>query len=208
VQFDEVVRRRRMVRRFADAPVPPDVLDRVLDAARRGPSAGFSQGVDLLVLEGAAQTQQFFELTSDPAFLSVPGTLPGVFRAPVIVVPLGDPRAYVARYAKEDKARSSLAGIPAERWPSPYWLVDSSFSVMLLLLAATENGLGALFFGLHRDPGQLLARLGVPEDKQVIGAVALGYEEPAGPPGAATMSASPARRPRRPLNEVVHRGRW
>ena len=208
MQFDEVVRRRRMERSFSDAPVPAQVLDRVLDAARRGPSAGFCQGVDLLVLEGRAQTQQFFELTSDPEFLAAPGTLPGVFRAPVIVVPLGDPLVYVSRYAEEDKARSALAGVPAERWPSPFWLVDSSFSVMLLLLAATDNGLSALFFGLHRDPGQLLARLGVPERKQVIGAVALGYKEPTGSSGAVTVTGSPARRPRRRLDEVVHRGRW
>ena len=195
-----------MVRRFTETPVPPDVLDRVLDAARRGPSAGFCQGVDMLVLEGPTQTQRFFQLTSDPEFLAAPGPLPGVFRAPVIVVALGDPRAYVSRYAEQDKARSRLAGIPAERWPSPYWLVDSSFSVMLLLLAATDNGLGALFFGLHRDPAELLAHLGVPRGKQVIGAVALGYEEAPASPGAVT--GSPSRRPRRPLSEVVHRGRW
>ena len=69
----------------------------------------------------------------------------------------------------------------AEDWPAPYWLVDASFMVMLLLLAATDEGLGALFFRLHRDPGDLLAALGVPAGKEAIGAVALGYEaRPAG----------------------------
>lgn len=208
MDFDEVIRRRRMVRHFSDRPVGTDVLDSVLDAARRGPSAGFSQGVDLLVLEGQAQTGQFFELTSDPEFLAGHGAVPGAFGAPVIVVPLGDPDAYVSRYAEKDKAGSRLAGAPAGDWPSPYWLVDSSFAVMLLLLAATANGLGALFFGLHADSGPLFDALGVPEGKVVIGAVALGYEAPAAPPGSATRTGSPIRRPRRPIDEVVHRGRW
>ena len=66
----------------------------------------------------------------------------------------------------------------------PYWLVDSSFTVMLLLLAATDEGLGALFFRLHRDPARLLEALGVPEGKQLIGAVALGYEAFPGSAGA------------------------
>jgi nitroreductase len=90
----------------------------------------------------------------------------------------------------------------------PYWLVDASFTVMLLLLAATDEGLGALFFRLHRDPGPLLSALGVPEGRQVIGAVALGYETSPGSPEATRSPGSPARRVRRPIGEVVHRGRW
>jgi hypothetical protein len=118
----------------------------------------------------------------------------------------------------------------------PYWLVDASFMVMLLLLAAADEGLGALFFRLHRDPGPMLASLGVPSGRQVIGAVALGYEargagakagvtggaagakageDPLGaaragedPAGAAPSGSSPRRRARRSLDELVHRGSW
>ena len=195
-----------MTRSFSDEPVAAAVLDRVLGVASHGPSAGFSQGVDLVVLEGPAQTRWFFEMTSDEEFLLKPGTLHGLLRAPVIVLPVCDPSAYVARYAEADKARSSLAGMPAARWAVPYWLVDASFSVMLLLLAATDEGLGALFFRLHRNPDPLLRALGAPGTSQVIGAVALGYEAAA--PAASAKSGSPARRTRRPLGDVVHRGRW
>jgi len=207
VELDEVVRKRRMTRSYSGKPVAAQVLDRVLRLASHGPSAGFSQGVDLLVLEGPAETGQFFEMTSDEEFLQRPGALQGLLRAPVVVVPVCDPSAYVARYAEADKARSSLAGIPAEHWPVPYWLVDASFAVMLLLLAATDEGLGALFFRLHRDPGPLLSAFGVPEGRQVIGAVALGYEEATGP-ASPVRGGSPVRRARRPLGVVVHRGRW
>jgi len=205
VEFREVVQRRRMVRRYSSKPVPADVLQRVLSAAARAPSAGFSQAVDLIVLEGPAQTQLFFEATSDPDFLAEPRAMRGLLEAPVIVLPIGDPSVYVARYAETDKAGSGLAGRPAEDWPVPYWLVDTSFTVMLLLLAAADEGLGALFFRLHRHPSPLLAALGAPEGSQVIGAVALGYEAPGGRAGP---TGSPTRRARRPISEVVHRGRW
>jgi nitroreductase len=208
VELDDVVRRRRMARSFSNEPVPAEVLDRVLGVAAHGPSAGFSQGVDLVVLEGPTRTRQFFEMTSDPEFLAGPGMLPGILRAPVIVLPVCDPGAYVARYAEPDKARSSLAGLPAERWPVPYWLVDTSFAVMLLLLAATDQGLGALFFQLHRDPGPLLEALGVPGGKRVIGAVALGYEGDAESTGTSVPTGSPRRRGRRAMGDVVHRGHW
>lgn len=45
-----VVRRRRMVRAFTAEPVDPAVVDRILDTARRGPSAGFSQAVDFVIV--------------------------------------------------------------------------------------------------------------------------------------------------------------
>ena len=214
MELGEAVRQRRMVRRYSSEPVPREVLDRLLSVALRAPSAGFSQGVDLLVLEGATQTRPFFEASSDPEFLAEPGAMRGLLEAPVIVVPIGDPGVYVARYAEADKAQSSLAGLPAEAWPTPYWLVDASFVVMLLLLAATEEGLGALFFRLHRDPGGLLASFGAPDRGQLIGAVALGYEAAPGSGGEgvgvgqAGQGQRRERRARRPMEDVVHRGRW
>jgi len=194
-----------MVRRYSGKEVPEEVLDRVLRLAAHAPSAGFSQGVDLLVLEGRAQTQPFFELTSDPGFFAEPEAMRGLLEAPLIVLPIGDPSVYVARYGESDKAQSSLAGVAAEDWPTPYWLVDASFIVMLLLLAAADEGLGALFFRLHRDPSALLAALSVPDGKQLIGAVALGYEADA--PATGVRGGQPRRR-RRPVEDVVHRGRW
>ena len=44
MEFTEVVRRRRMVRRYSPDPVDPATLDRMLAHAVRAPSAGFSQG--------------------------------------------------------------------------------------------------------------------------------------------------------------------
>lgn len=204
VELGEAVRRRRMVRSFRPEPVPGEVLDRILQNALRAPSAGFTQGVDLLVLEGRAQTGLFFEATCDEAFLAEPKAMAGLLEAPVVVVPVTDPGLYVARYAEGDKAASSLSGLPAGEWPVPYWHVDASFAVMMLLLAAVDEGLGALFFRLHRDPAALLASLGAPGGKLVIGAVALGYEASGKRPGP----GSPAGRVRRQLEEVVHRGRW
>ena len=52
MEFQDVVRKRKMVRSFEDRPIPPDVLDRILANALHAPSAGFSQGWAFVVLEG------------------------------------------------------------------------------------------------------------------------------------------------------------
>jgi len=57
-----------MIRRFDQRPVPADVVDRILDLARRSPTAGFAQGVDFLVLDTPASIGAFWRLTANPAF--------------------------------------------------------------------------------------------------------------------------------------------
>ena len=44
VEFTEVIKRRRMVHAFTDEPLGPGTAERLLRAANRAPSAGFSQG--------------------------------------------------------------------------------------------------------------------------------------------------------------------
>jgi nitroreductase len=199
MELADVLRGRRMCRNFSDRPVPPELVDRLLDRARRAPSAGHTQGWAFLVLEGREQVDQFWRADADPDWLEHP-TLPGVLRAPVIVVPLYSVRAYLDRYAEPDKIQHGLTS--EDSWPAPFWVVDASFATMILLLGVVEEGLGALFFGLRGDPARLRDTFGIPEGWDAIGAVALGWPSTdRGPVGSAV-------RGRRPLSDVVHRARW
>jgi nitroreductase len=199
MQLDEAIRRRRMCRNFSDRPVPPEVVDRLLDRARRAPSAGHSQGWAFLVLEGEEQTGRFWAAGSDPEGLR-DRTPPGLLRAPVVVVPMCSAAVYLARYSEPDKIAHGLT--TPDAWPAPFWTVDVSFATMLLLLGVVEEGLGALFFGLRGDPDRFRREFDVPVGWEAIGAVALGWPgENRGPIGSAS-------RGRRPLTEVVHRGQW
>jgi nitroreductase len=200
MQLDEAIGRRRMCRHFLEKAVPPEVVDRLLERAVRAPSAGHTQGWGFLVLEGPEQTGRFWATDADPAWLERPDH-PGVLLAPVIVVPFCNSQAYLDRYARPDKAASSLAGVEASAWPAPYWLIDTAFATMLLLLGAVEEGLGALFFRTHGDPAQLQAEFGVPLGWDPIGAVALGWPAP-------SEAGTGRPRARRPREEVIHRGSW
>src|SRR5689334_10314844 len=105
MEFAEVLRQRRMVRHYDDQPVDPAVVERVLAAGLRAPSAGFSQGYALLVLQDEADRANFWQVTETPQETASwpPETRAGVLRAPVIVVALSCKRAYLDRYAQSDK---------------------------------------------------------------------------------------------------------
>jgi len=95
-----------MVRRFDQRPVPRDVIDRIIDVGRRAPSAGFSQGLELLVLDTPETVAEFWETTRDPEFGWEAET---VAHGPtVLILPLPDPTRYLERYAQPDKVEFGM----------------------------------------------------------------------------------------------------
>lgn len=197
----QAVKTRRMCRRFDPATaVPAEVVDELLDLAGRAPSAGHTQGWEFLVLDQATDRDLFWESTAEPG--SAPDAwLRGVRPAPVLILALADPGAYLERYAQPDKGWTDRS---LERWPVPYWDTDTAMAVMILLLAAQERSLGALFFGV---PGpahvRVRAAFAVPDGLRIVGAVALGHPDPSSP----TPPSRSLRRGRRAA-EAVHRGRF
>lgn len=203
VEFAEVVRRRRMVRRYADTPVDPAIVDRAIRHATHAPSAGFSQGWGFLVLDEPEDVRRYWATTTDD--VDRPGAwLAGLMTAPVVILPCSSRAAYLERYAEPDKGWEDRA---ESRWAKPYWDLDTAMASLLILLTAVDEGLGACFFGI--PPARVDAvrdAFGVPDDHEPIGAITLGHRLP--DPQATGSAGSAARRRRRPLEEVLHRGRW
>lgn len=184
-----------MVRNFRPDPVDPAAVDRILDAARRAPSAGFSQGQSLVVVTEARRRRRVAELCGEPAYVAA-GFDPWVSRAPVHVFPCVRAASYHERYAEPDKSRST----PPGRWRVPYWWVDGGAALMLVLLAAVDEGLAAGFLAVDDDAG-LRRLLGLPDDVVALGLVTIGHPAPDRRSGSLD-------RGRRPTEEVVHRERW
>ncbi|HXH56426.1 nitroreductase family protein [Iamia sp.] len=199
MELSDALRRRRMVRSFGPDRVEPALLDSLLDAARRAPSAGRTEATRFLVLDTPEAVAGYWDLTLAPA-RRVSFSWPGLLVAPVLVVVLVDPAAYVARYAEADKVATGL-GAGLDAWSVPYWWVDAGAVVQNLLLGAVDAGLGACLFGLFAAEDAVLAAHGVPGGWRAVGTVALGHRAP-------DRAGRSAGRPRPPLGEVVHRGRW
>jgi len=201
MELADAVRRRRMVRSFSGEPVAAPVLDRVLELACSAPSAGNTGGWDAVVMAGPDETAPFWDATTTAQWRARSRRWPGLARAPVVVALFVDPDAYPARYREPDKADSGLGDGNAS-WPVPYWFVDGGFAALVMLLAATDAGLGACFLGNFRGEAALRVALGVPEDRRYTGAVLMG--EPGGDDPPSTSLARGGRR----TSEVVHRGTW
>jgi len=199
MEFREVVRRRRMVRNYdPDRPVPAPVRERILEHALHAPSAGFTQGWAFLVLEEPADRDRFWAATT-PESAGRGRWLTSMRTAPLIIVPHSNKDAYIERYAEPDKGWTDR---DEARWPVPYWHVDAGFASLLMLLTAVDEGLGACFFGIPAERiDSYRAAFGVPAEYTPIGAISIGYRAP-------DHRSRSLDRGRKPVAEVVHRGRW
>jgi nitroreductase len=188
-----------MVRNYdPDRPVPDEVIERLLEYAVRAPSAGFSQGWGFLVLTEAADRDLFWQVTTPDGMDDSPWSA-GMRKAPVIIVPHSNRDEYLDRYAEPDKGWTDR---DPNRWPVPYWDIDTGFASLLMLLGVVDEGLGACFFGIPPDltPGYRAA-FGVPDAFNPIGAITIGYR-------AKDRRSPSLARGRREASTVTHRGRW
>lgn len=199
MELTQAVRRRRMVRRFnPGAALEPGLVRDLVELATRAPSAGFTQGWEFLALEHERDRRRFWDAATPPAASAAPDAwLTGVRAAPALILCLADQRAYLDRYAEPDKGWSDRS---LTHWPIPYWDTDTAMAALLILLGATDRGVGSLFFGVPAGRHEAVKEAhGIPARLRIVGVVALGHA------GRDTPSPS-LRRGRRGVDEVLHVG--
>lgn len=194
--FQDLVRKRRMVRNFTDEPVAWDVIERIVDAGRRGPSAGYSQGIAFVAVTDAGTRNRIAEIAGEQWYVRQ-GHEPFMSRAPVHLVITTSEAIYHQRYNEPDKKAKGQEEIG---WPIPYWHTDAGAAMMLVLLAAVDEGLGTAFVGVQ-DPAELQRALNIPTDHMPIGVVFVGHPAP-------DKKSGSLKRGRRPLETVLHRETW
>ena len=189
-----------MTRSFLTDPIPDSAIDSLIDLASRAPSAGKTQGLHVIALQGDSLAR-FWDV-SFPEGERRNFKWPGLFNAPVVTLWLADPDAYVARYAESDKSHTGL-GSSANDWPTPYWTVDASMALGTFLLAVESARLGALLFAVFNNVEQVRKVFGIRDPLQILGAVAVGVPaRDAAPKGVSAV------RPRRTVSEIIHRDKW
>ena len=199
MEFSEVARKRRMVRRYnPDRQVPAAIIQTALRNAIRAPSAGFSQGWDFLVLSNPDERQMYWAATAD-ADDDPDRWLEGMQSAPTLILCLSDEGTYLRRYAEPDKGWTDM---DEARWPVPYWDIDTGMAALMMLLTGVDEGLGGCFFGAPPETHEeVFAAFDIPHDRNLVGVVSLGYPVPHPKSGS-------LRRGLRGLDQVAHFGRF
>jgi nitroreductase len=147
VEFNKVIRARRSIRGYKPDPVPPEALDRILEAARLAPTASNRQPFQLIVVTDPSTRQQFKEVYDRDWF----------WTAPVIIIGCVNPAQAWQRFDGFNAAE-----------------VDLSIVMDHVILAATDEGLGTCWI-CHFREDRLKEILGIPPEERVIAMTPLGF---------------------------------
>ncbi len=195
LEFEQTVRKRRMVRHFTKGPVGAEVVTRILELAQHAPSAGFSQGSAYVVVTQPEMKRRLAILQGETEYVGA-GFHHWISESPVAIIPCVSEKLYHDRYNEPDKLQD---GKEIE-WPTPYWFFDIGAGCMIILLAAVDAGLAAAFSGAT-DPAGIRKLVGIPKHFHPVGVISIGHP-------ARDKKSPSLKRGRRPVEQVVHHEKW
>jgi nitroreductase len=173
LEFADVVRKRRAVRRFEEGGVPRETIESIARLAQRTPSAGFSQGQRLIVITDPERRREIARICGEEGYDNA-GFGPWISECAAQFIPCVSEAIYHRRYQEQDKLQDDGSEID---WPIPYWWVDIGATMMNVMLAAVDAGLGCGFVGTDDVPA-LKAALGLPTEFEPIGVMPVGIPMP------------------------------
>jgi len=196
MELKETILKRRMVRNFADKPIDPETIERIVQLTRHAPSAGFTQGQSFVVVTKPDLKRAIADTCQEEEYVKG-GFAPFISKAPVLLIPCTSEMAYHRRYQQPDKVDKDGREI---EWPVPYWFMDIGCAVMIALLAAIDQGLVTAFAG-SKDLKTFRALLNMPDEVTPVGVIAVGYR-------AQDVPSPSLKRGRKSDAEYVHYERW
>jgi nitroreductase len=157
-EFDDIIKRRKMVRQYVqDKPIPQGIVDKLIANAHRAPSAGHTQVQEFIIVQDPLIKEKLGEAALNQE---------QVYDAPLLIVVCANTSRSIERYGKRGKEF--------------YSIIDGAFASMLILLTAVNEGIGACFVGAFLDD-KVSELLELPKYVKPIGIIALGF--PAEDPG-------------------------
>lgn len=174
--LDEIIQNRRSIRKFKPAPVPRELIEKCIEAARLAPSACNSQPCRYVVLDDEKTKNEFCE----SVFTGLYGTCKHIgLNAPALIAVCA-------------KAGGNLeTGVGQMISGTKYYLIDQGIAAEHLVLKAWESGLGSCWIGWF-DPKKAKKFLKLPFGVKCEILIALGYPD-----------ESPAPRSRKGLKDVL-----
>ncbi len=159
MEFDEIMRGRRSIRKFLDVPIEFDKLMDVFEAARWAPSAGNIQGWRFVLVRDHEMKEKIAYACYEQYWM---------VDAPFFVVVFSVAEKYKDFYG--------------ERGSEVYSYLDAGAAIQNLLLKAHEQGLGACWVGAF-DEDALHEILAAPSKVRIVGVIPIGYpdEKPPAP---------------------------
>jgi nitroreductase len=154
LDFDEVIRKRKMIRQYdTQRQIPDEIIMKLIRNAHRAPSAGHTQVQEFVIVRNATIKKKLRKAAVNQEYVE---------QAPFLIVLCSNTSRSVTRYGS--------------RGSQFYSVIDGAFASMLILLTAVNEEIGACFVGAF-DDNKVSEILGLPKNVKPIGIICIGYPD-------------------------------
>ena len=147
----EAIKGRRSIRAFQNRDIPPEMVDRLIDAARWAPSAGNIQPWEFIIVREPETRRKLAEAALEQTFIE---------EAPVVIVVCADENRSSQGYGTRGKTL--------------YCLQDTAAATQNIHLAAYALGLGTCWVGAFRED-EAKKILNIPSGVRPVAIIPVGY---------------------------------
>jgi nitroreductase len=154
LDFDEVVRKRKMIRQYdRQRQIPDQIIMKLIKNAHRAPSAGHTQVQEFIIVKNPTIKKKLRKAAVNQECVE---------QAPVLIVVCSDTSRSETRYGS--------------RGSQFYSVIDGAFASMIILLTAVNEEIGACFVGAF-DDNKVSEILDLPKNVKPIGIICIGYPD-------------------------------
>jgi nitroreductase len=150
----DIIQERGSIRQYRETPIPSDVLQKILEAARLAQSAANRQPWQFIVVTD----KELLEKLIDTAHWPDRPPQSSVSTAPLVIICLADPEL------------SRPVG------PFDGFLIDLAIAIENMALTAWDLGIGSCWIGAFQED-KVKALLHVPDNLRVVSLLTLGYAD-------------------------------
>ena len=172
---------RRSIRKYKDIQVNENIQHELIQSAILAPSGDNTQPWHFIIVDDKELKLEIAKVSHNQKWME---------KAPLYVVCVADIRVRI----------KDSEGIDLDENSSLFELKqiirDTSIAIEHLVLEATNKGLGTCWVAWYTQ-NEIRPLLGIPNDKYVVGIITVGYAD-----------ENPKQRPRKKIEEVMHKNRW
>jgi nitroreductase len=154
MDIEEIIYKRRTIRRFKQISIPTEILKKLIDLARVAPAATNVQCIEYIIVNSPEMAKKMFPLVRWASSLPKEQRDPESSREPI---------AYIIVLVNTNIKKS-------------YYEFDIGAAVENILLGAVKYGLGCCWMG-SINSGKIRTLLKIPDYYQITHVISLGYPD-------------------------------
>ncbi|GHV76124.1 nitroreductase [Spirochaetia bacterium] len=177
----DIIEKRRSIRKYKSNKIDDNLINKLMQSAILAPSGDNTQPWRFIIVDDVKIQKEIIKLSHNQKWMET---------APVLIVCIAD---ICSRIKDSDNL---ILDEESSIFELKQIIRDTTISIEHIVLEAVNQGLGTCWVAWFKQ-NEMKTLLGIPNNKYVVGILTIGYAD-----------EEPKQRPRKTMEEIVHKNKW